>query len=64
MDLPVTAALSLTALALTVLFGWLGARPAKPLSEPRLAPWRVLMVAAFLGTVMLLVHLVQLLKAR
>jgi hypothetical protein len=48
------------AAALAVLFGWLGARPARPMERPRLVPWRALMLAAFAVTLVFLVHLVAL----
>jgi hypothetical protein len=62
MGLIPTAALAGLALALTILFGWLGARPARPHAEPRLVPWRFLMLLAFMGMVLTLVHLVALLR--
>jgi hypothetical protein len=55
-----TAILAGAALALTLLFGWLGARPPDPLRGPRLVPWRFLMLLAFLGLVTALVHLASL----
>ena len=64
MTLNVTAALAALALAATILFGWLGARPARPLAPPRLAPWRAMMLAAFTLMVALLVHAVALLRGR
>jgi hypothetical protein len=63
MDLPVTLSLAGAALALTFLFGALGARPFKPLAAPRLVPWRFMMMLAFLGVVAMLVHAVALLRA-
>jgi hypothetical protein len=62
MALVPTALLAASALALTVLFGWLGARPANPLRGPRLVPWRFLMLLAFLAMVLALVHLAALLR--
>lgn len=62
MALVPTVILAACALALTVLFGWLGARPANPLRGPRLVPWRFLMLLAFLGLVLTLVHLAALLR--
>jgi hypothetical protein len=58
MTLPWTAALAGLAALLTLVFGWLGARPARPFSAPRLTPWRFLMVLAFAMMVAFLVHLV------
>ncbi len=55
-----TVILAGAALGLTALFGWLGARPAQPRRGPRLAPWRFLMLLAFLALVLALVHLAAL----
>jgi hypothetical protein len=62
MTLPVTAVLAAFCLLLAVLFGWLGARPARPHRAPRLVPWRFLMLLAFTGMIALLVHVVALLR--
>ena len=62
MALVPTVILAVCALALTVLFGWLGARPVNPLRGPRLVPWRFLMLLAFLAMVLALVHLVALVR--
>jgi hypothetical protein len=62
MELTPTVALAAFALALTVLFGWLGARPARPHAPPRLVPWRFLMMLAFVGMIAALVHAVALLR--
>ena len=62
MTVPVTAALAALCLALAVLFGWRGARAARPHAEPRLVPWRFLMLVAFTGMVAMLVHLVNLVR--
>jgi uncharacterized membrane protein YsdA (DUF1294 family) len=59
---PVTAGLAALCLLLTVLFGWRGARAARPHTEPRLTPWRFLMLIAFTGMVAMLVHLVNLIR--
>jgi hypothetical protein len=60
MDMTTTLALAAVALALTVVFGWLGARPPRLMASPRLVPWRFLMLLAFVGTVATLVHAVTL----
>lgn len=60
MNVPVTASLAILFLALTVLAGWRGARSARPVSAPRLVPWRFLMLLTFTGMVAMLVHLVTL----
>ena len=62
MTLPVTASLAALFLGLTVFTGWRGARAARPLTAPRLAPWRFLMLLAFTGMVAMLVHLVTLIR--
>lgn len=49
-------------LAAAVLFGWLGARPIKPMQPPRLIPYRVLMLFSFTGAVTLATYLVSLLR--
>ena len=62
MTVPVTAVLAGICLAFAVFFGWRGARTARPHTEPRLVPWRFLMLIAFTGMVAMLVHLVNLIK--
>ena len=62
MTLPVTAALAGMFLVLTVLFGWRGAKASRPLSAPRMVPWRFLMLLAFTGMVAMLVHVVTLFR--
>jgi hypothetical protein len=62
MSLPLTAVLAGLALILTLVFGWLGARPARPLAAPRLIPWRVLMATAFALAAALGVHIVALVR--
>ena len=48
MTLPITFALLLASIALTVFCGWRGARP-RDYSKPRMIPWQLLMLisAAF-----------------
>lgn len=62
MTVSVTAALAALCLALAILFGWQGARAARPHAGPRLVPWRFLMLIAFTGMVAMLVHLVDLIR--
>lgn len=62
MSLPFTTALAGLFLVLTVLCGWLGARASRPLTSPRLVPWRFLMLVAFTGMVAMLVHIVSLVR--
>jgi hypothetical protein len=58
MNLPVTVALLLASVAMTVLCGWMGARP-RDYSKPRLVPWQFLML---LSAALVLVMLVGLLN--
>ncbi|HXU99734.1 MAG TPA: hypothetical protein VG166_04485 [Caulobacteraceae bacterium] len=62
MNLTVTLILAGVSLALAVLCGVIGARPSRPLSAPRLAPWRFLMLLAFAVMVAALVHVVTLVR--
>ena len=62
MNLPLTLIVAGAAMALTALFGALGARAAKPLAAPRLIPWRFMMMIAFVGVIAMLVHAVALLR--
>ncbi len=62
MGLGLTAALAAATLAVTLLFGWLGARPVKMMSAPRLVPYRILMLFTFALTIFLATHLVSLVK--
>jgi hypothetical protein len=59
-DLTLTLILTAAAVALTVLFGWLGARPLDFRRGPRLAPWRLFMLLGAAAVLVLLVHLVNL----
>jgi len=63
MTLSVSLTIAGVAVALTLLFGWLGARPVKPLSAPRLVPWRFMMMIAFVAVIAMLVHAVALVRA-
>ena len=64
MDLPITLALTAAAVAVTVLFGWLGARPLDFAKGPRLMPWPLFMTLSAGATLVLVVHLVNLLGIR
>lgn len=64
MNLAWTIVLASVAAGLAILCGWLGARPARALSAPRLIPWRLLMLLAFTVAVIALGHGVALLKGR
>ena len=63
MSLIASAILAGAAIAVTVLCGWMGARPAQPLGPPRLVPWRLLMLVFFAIGVAALGHIVALWKA-
>ncbi len=63
MGLGLTAALIAAAAAATALLAWLGARPVKLMSAPRLVPYRVLMLFTFTLTVVLVAHLVGIFKS-
>jgi hypothetical protein len=58
MSLPVTLALLLVSVALTVFCGWMGARP-KDYAKPSLVPWQFLML---LSAAMVLIMVVGLLN--
>jgi hypothetical protein len=60
MDWPVTLIAAAAALGLTVLFGWLGARPPNILKGPRLVPHRFLMLLSAVAVMILLVHALNL----
>ncbi|MFT3996542.1 MAG: hypothetical protein QM667_03975 [Asticcacaulis sp.] len=48
--------------ALTLVSGWLGARPPDlRLSKPRMVPWRFIMLLAATATILLIVHTLTLL---
>jgi hypothetical protein len=63
MNAMVTGGLAALCLVLAILFGWLGMQPAKMMSKPRLAPYRLLMLVAFGGMIGLLKHLVDLARS-
>ena len=44
-----------------VFAGWRGARPPNPHKGPRMIPWRLIMVTAAAGLLLMLVHAVNLL---
>jgi hypothetical protein len=62
MNLTATAMVAGVALAVALACGWMGARPAKALTAPRLTPWRLLMLVAFAVGVAALGHIVTLIK--
>jgi uncharacterized membrane protein YsdA (DUF1294 family) len=64
MSLPLALGLAAVALVMTILFGWLGARPAQPLGPPRLIPWRFMMMLSFALVVAALVHAMSLVRGQ
>lgn len=60
MTLPLTLSLFATFLALAVFCGWRGAQPPNFKNGPRMIPWRPLMVAFTVATILMLVHLANL----
>jgi hypothetical protein len=61
MDLLTTLAIAVATLLLTVFCGWRGARPINVLKGPRMMPWRPLMVASAVVTLLLAAHILNLL---
>jgi hypothetical protein len=61
MDLTTTLIAAAAALAFAVFCGWRGARPINVLKGPRLTPWRPLMVAGAVATLLLAAHALNLL---
>ena len=61
MELPVTLFATLCMAALAVFAGWRGARPPDLLKGVRMVPSRAVMVTASMGTLLLLVHVINLL---
>ncbi len=60
-ELAATMAVVLAAAGFSVFSGWRGAQPPDLARGPRLVPWRPLMMAAGLLTLLALVHLLNLL---
>lgn len=63
MTLSTTLILLAASLALTLLAGWRGAQPPDPRKEPRMIPWRFIMLAAAALALLLLIHLTTLFGA-
>ncbi|MFT4253052.1 MAG: hypothetical protein QM608_11255 [Caulobacter sp.] len=61
MDMIFTLIAGATTIALTILFGWLGARPSNPAKGPRMAPWRPMMMMTAVATLLLAAHALNLL---
>lgn len=60
MDMTLTLVALALAAAVAAGAGWMGARPPNPHLGPRMVPWRVIMVVAVVGGLLMLVHLVNL----
>ena len=52
-NLPLIVILLVTGALLTILFGWLGARPLDIRKGPRMVPWRFLMLLAFTFSILM-----------
>jgi hypothetical protein len=63
LTLPITLGLLAASILLTVVFGWLGARP-KQLGEVRMVNWQIPMMITAATTLMMLVHLLGLFGAQ
>ncbi|MFN3513102.1 MAG: hypothetical protein ACK41C_08665 [Phenylobacterium sp.] len=61
MSLPITLGLLVAFAALALFAGWRGARPPDLSKGPRMAPWRLIMLTAAMGAVLMVVHAVNLL---
>ena len=59
MSMPITLALLATLAGLTILFGWLGARP-RDFTRPRMVNWQILMMLTAAGAMMMMVHALNL----
>ena len=57
MDMTLTLALTGAAVALAIFAGWRGARPWDPRRGVRMMPWRLIMLLAGAGVLILVVHL-------
>jgi len=60
MDMPVTLGLAAGFLALAAFCGWMGARPPNLIKGPRLIPYRLIMLLAAAGAILMLTHVVNL----
>ena len=60
LSLPLTVILFTVSSLLTIGFGFMGARPHDlRRTEPRMVPWRFLMMLSFVAALVLLVHLLN-----
>jgi hypothetical protein len=64
MDPSLTLILLAASTALAVFSGWRGARPPDVSKEPRMVPWRFIMLVAGALTFLLLIHLATVLSGR
>jgi hypothetical protein len=60
MNLTVTVISLALLMALAVLCGWRGARPADIQKGPRMMPWRLLMMICVVAIILFVVHLLNL----
>ena len=60
MELAPTLVICATAAGLSVLFGWLGARPWKVITGPRMIPWAMLMLLCTAVAMLSAVHALNL----
>lgn len=61
MDMDLTLILGAALAGLALAAGWRGAQAPSPAKGPRLVPWRLIMLTAAAGAMLMLVHLVNLL---
>ncbi len=61
LELVPTVIVMIAAAGISVLCGWMGARPWDIRKGPRMVPWRFLMVLSFTLGLLMLVHLLNLL---
>lgn len=60
MDVIPTLIIAAVLAALTVLAAWRGSRPPNLIKGPRMMPWRMIMLFSGAGTMLMVVHLVNL----
>jgi len=64
MSMNATLAALGAALALAVLFGWIGARPPNLMRGPRMIPWRWLMLFSVAACLLFIIHIFALLQGQ
>lgn len=60
MTLALTSSLAAIFIAIALLAAWRGARPFNPLKGPRMIPWRMIMLLSAALTMLMLVHVLNL----